>query len=172
MALKKKFFDIEIPLLNQKTEAYVYSIENLDKRALKIDLTRMLRGKSIELLAKIEVKDGKAVADARKLTLLGFFIRRMLRKGVDYVEDSFSVECKDAKLRVKPFLITRKKVSRKVKNALRISAKDFLFNYIKERGKEEVFRDMISSQIQRALSLRLKKIYPLALCEIRVLNIE
>lgn len=172
MALRKKFFDIEVPAVGGKTEVYSYNIEDLENRTIKLDLTRMLRGKSLELTVKIKIENGKAIAEARKLLLLGFFIRRMLRKGVDYVEDSFSAETKDAVLRVKPFLITRKKVSRRVRKALRDAAKDFLINYIKERTKDDIFSDTISNHLQKTLSAKLKKIYPLSLCEIRVLSLE
>jgi len=169
--LKKKYFEVEVPIANLKTEVYAYSLESIANKTIKFDLTRILRGKSLELQTKIKLEDGKAIAEPVSLTLLGFFIRRMLRKGVDYVEDSFLVNAKDVKFQVKPFLITRKKVSRKVKNALRIACKDFLTNYIKERTKDEVFTDIVANHLQKNMSIKLKKIYPLALCEVRALKI-
>ncbi len=169
---KKKFFQVEIPLTNMSVDLLTYSIESLNDRTIKIDLTRQLRGKSIEVVFKIQVENEKAVALPIKLTLLPFFIRRMLRRGISYIEDSFSIECKDARLRIKPFLITRKKVSRKVRKALRETSKEWLQDYIKNKNYKDVFSDIIGNRIQKPLSLYLKKIYPLALCEIRVLKIE
>jgi ribosomal protein S3AE len=94
----------------------------------------------------------------------------MVRKGTNYVEDSFPAECKDAELRIKPLLVTRRKVSRTVRNELRKKAREELTNYVKTKKSEDLFDEIIKNQLQKPLSLKLKKIYPLALCEIRVLE--
>jgi ribosomal protein S3AE len=96
----------------------------------------------------------------------------MMRKGTNYVEDSFSAECKDAVLRIKPFLITRKKVSRAVRKALREKAKETLMGYVKTKDIETLFDEIMKNQLQKFLSLKLKKIYPLSLCEIRFFSIK
>ena len=96
----------------------------------------------------------------------------MVRKGTNYVEDSFSAKCKDETLRIKPFLITRRKVSRAVRKALREKAREELTNYVKDKKSEDVFNDVMQNQLQKPLSLKLKKIYPLSLCEIRILQVE
>lgn len=170
--LKKKFFEVEIPLTNSSVELLAYSIDALDKRTVKLDLTRQLRGKSIEAVFQVRVKDKKAVAEPVKLTLLPFFIRRMIRRSISYVEDSFSAECKDAWIRIKPFLITRKRVSRKIRKALNKEAKNWLVDYVKSKTYKDIFSEIIGNRLQKSLSLKLKKIYPLALCEIRVLKVE
>ena len=97
MPAKKKFFPIEIPLTNSTIELLSYNIESLDKRTIKLDLTRQLRGKSIEVVFQVNVEKEKGIANPVKLTLLPFFIRRMLRKNISYIEDSFSVEQEFAK---------------------------------------------------------------------------
>lgn len=170
--LKKKFFPVEIPLTNTTLDLLTYHIESLDKRTIKLDLTRQLRGKSIEVVFQINVDKNKAIAEPRKLTLLPFFIRRMLRRNISYVEDSFSAECENAQIRIKPFLITRKKVSRAVRRALREETKNWLKDYVKNKDYLTIFSDIIGNRLQKPLSLKLKKIYPLALCEIRVLKLE
>ena len=71
---KKKFFEVDIPLTNTTTEIYAYEIGSLNNKSIKLDLTRQLRGKSIEVLFKVKVEDGKASASPVKLTLLPFFI--------------------------------------------------------------------------------------------------
>lgn len=96
----------------------------------------------------------------------------MVRKGTNYVEDSFSAECKDAFVRIKPFLITRKKVSRAVRKALREKAKEELINYVKGKSAEILFDELLKNSIQKFLSLKLKKIYPLSFCEIRIFKLE
>jgi len=170
--IKKKFFEIEVPLLNDKFESLSASIDTLNNKTLKMDLTRHLKGKSVELIMNIVVKDGKALAYPKKLTLLSSFIRHMLHTGIDYVEDSFTAETKDSQVIIKPFLITRKKVSRAVRRTLRNSAKNWLVDYLKTKTDDEVFSELLSNHMQKPLSLRLKKVYPLAICEIRMFEIK
>lgn len=169
---KKRFFDIEIPLIKKETQLQAYEIKDLDGRFVKYDLTRFLKGKSMLLQSKIKVDGEKVITLPRELKLMPYFLKRMVRKGTNYVEDSFSAECKDAQVRIKPFLITRRKVSRVVRKALRDNAKEELIKYVKDKKVEEIFNEILSGQIQKSLSLKLKKIYPLSLCEIRVFKIE
>jgi len=167
---KKKFFDVEMPLIGKQTQAQAYEIADLNGRFIRYDLTRILRGKSFMLTLRIKVEDNKATTTAKKVVLMPYFLRRMVRKGTNYVEDSFSVECKDANLKIKPFLVTRKKVSRAVRNALRIKVKEELTAYVKDKTSEQIFDDLLKNQLQKPLSQKLKKVYPLSLCEIRVLE--
>jgi ribosomal protein S3AE len=169
---KKKFFEIDLPLLNEKVEAAANSIEELKDKTIKMDMTRHLRGKSVDLVFKVKLENSKATAHPKKLTLLPFFIKHMLHTGIDYVEDSFTAESLESHVAVKPFLITRKKVSRAVRKALRNSAKNWLIDYIKTKTDFELFNDILTNNLQKQLSLRLKKIYPLAICEIRIFEIK
>lgn len=169
--VKKKFFEVELPLINQKVTLQGISISDLDKRTLKIDLTRNLRGRGIEAVFKVNVIEDKTNAEAKRLHLFGFYIRRMMRKSIDYVEDSFSGECKNAVLKIKLFLITRKKVHRSVRKALREKARQEILDYIKDKNYEEIFSEILMNKIQRALSQKLKKIYPLAMCETRDISV-
>ncbi len=169
---KKRFFDVEIPLIKKETQLQAFDIEDLKGRLIKYDLTRILRGKSIILQAIIDVKDEKATAIAKEIKLMPYYLRRMVRKGTNYVEDSFSVNCKDAQIRIKPLLVTRRKVSRAVRKALREKAKQELIEYVKSRKAENIFDEILKNQLQKTLSLKLKKIYPLSTCEIRILKIE
>lgn len=169
---KKRFYDVEIPLIGKETHLRDFEKESLNGKFIKYDLTRFLRGKNSLLSLKIVADKDKAVAYPRKLNLLPSFLRRMVRKGTNYVEDSFSAECVDAKIRIKPFIITRRKVSRAVRKALRDKTKEELLSYVKKKTVNELFDDILKNQLQKSLSLKLKKIYPLSLCEIRVLSVE
>ena len=169
---RKKFFDVEIPIINKQTQLQAYEIKELDKRLINYDLTRILRGKNVLLKLKVKIDKDKAIANPKEMKLLSYFLKRMVRKGTSYVEDSFSTECKDAKIRIKPFLITRRKVSRAVRKALREKAREELINYVKNKNTETLFEELLKNQIQKTISLILKKIYPLSLCEIRIFKVE
>lgn len=165
--IKRSFFEVVAPLTSTKIFLYAATKEELAGKVVKLDLTRSLRGKSLELRFRVKNQNGILEGDPIALELMGSFIRRMIRKGIDYVEDSFILETKDAKVIVKPFLITRNKVSRAVRNSLRENTRKNLEAHFKTRSTKELFSEIISNKIQKELSLKLKKIYPLALCEIR-----
>ncbi len=169
---RKKFFDVKIPIIKKETQLYGYELKELEGRNIIYDLTRFLRGKGAILKLNVKIKDNSALAEPKELIVLPYFIRKMVRKGTNYVEDSFSAECKDAFLRIKPFLITRKKVSRAVRKALREKAREELINYAKAKTVETLFDELMKNNIQKFLSLKLKKIYPLSFCEIRVFKLE
>jgi ribosomal protein S3AE len=168
---KKKFFEVEVPLINEEVHLIGYEWEDINNRVINLDLTRMLRGKNIDFKAKVIVQGEKAQAYPVSITLLQYFLRKAVRKGTDYVEDSFETECKDAVVRIKPFLITRKRVSRPVLNSLRSKAKAELTAWAKEHTVDELFEDVLKNKIQKPLSLMLKKVYPLSLCEVRMLEV-
>jgi ribosomal protein S3AE len=169
---KKRFFNIEIPLINKQTQLQAYDLKELNGKLIQYDLTRTLRGKSIILQLKVKIEGEKAIANPRSIKLMPYFLRRAVRKGTNYIEDSFSTKCKNAQIRIKPFIVSRRKISRAVRKALREKAREELINYAKEKTAESLFEEILKNQIQKYLSLKLKKIYPLALCEIRVLKIE
>lgn len=168
---KKVFFDVETSFTASKISLYAASMEELAGRVVKLDLSRNLRGKAFELKVKLELKEGKLIGEPAVLQLVGSYIRRMMRKGSDYVEDSFITASKDGKLIVKPFLITRHKVSREVRKSLRNATKEHIISHFATRSSRELFNELMSNKIQKDLSIKLKKIYPLALCEIRMLEI-
>lgn len=168
---KKAFFEVKAPLTATKITLYATSPAELEGKVVKLDLTRILRGKSLELKLRVLRRENELVGQPVSLELIGSYIRRMFRKGVDYVEESFATECKDARVVIKPFLLTRNKVSRAVRKELRKRTREHLEALCKTRTSEEILTELTTNKIQRELSFKLKKIYPLALCEIRMFKI-
>lgn len=169
---KKRFFDVEIPLIKKNTQLQSFELKNIEGRYIKYDLTRMLRGKAMTFTGKVSVQKEKATVSPIKLTIMPSYLKRAVRKGTRYVEDSFSTNCKDAQLRIKPFLVTRRRVSRAVRKALRNLSKEELIKYAKTKESSDIFEDILGNKVQKTLSLKLKKIYPLSTCEIRVIKLE
>ncbi len=169
---KKRFFNVELPLIRKKTQLQAYEVRELDNRFIKYDLTRILRGKAVIVTFRTRVKGDEVFASVKDMKLLPYYLRRMVRRGTNYVEDSFPSETKDSTVRIKPFLVTRRKVSRRVRNALRIKAREELTLWAKEMNAEKIFDEVLKGKIQKELSVKLKKVYPLSLCEIRVVEVE
>lgn len=169
---KKKFFSVEIPIIKKETFLQAFEVEELNGRFLRYDLTRILRGKNAIIQAEVKVEGENPIGVEKKFWLLPSYLKRMVRKGTNYVEDSFEAECKNAIIRIKPFLITRRKVPRRIRKALREKAREEIINYCKTRTADRIFDDILKNNLQKPLSLVLKKIYPLSLCEIRIIEIE
>lgn len=168
---RKKFFEASIPLTSTKVDLYGYEPEDFVGNVVKIDLTKSLRGKSLELRSRINLKGDELTGELLSISLIPSYVKRVMRRGTDYVEDSFDVESKDNKLKIKPFMITRKRVSRAIRREIRNKARKHLETKIKTRTTSEIFSEIMANKLQKELSLKIKKTYPLALCEIRVLEI-
>jgi len=168
---RRKFIDVEVPILRSKIELIANNSKELENRTIKLDLTRQLKGKSVDTILKIKLENEKPVAYPIKIKLMPYFIRRMIRKRISYVEDSFITPSQESMLVIKPFLITRNRVSKAIRKTLRNKCKNWIEDYISEKKDNEIFSEVLSNRMQKPLSLYLKKTYPLSLCEIRILEI-
>ena len=167
MATRKKFIDVEIPSI-ESTIGVLGTPEELDKKTIKLDLSRKMRGRGIEVVFKIQNSDGKLIAFPKKIQLMKSYIQRMMRKRTNYVEDSFITPCKDARAIVKPFLITRKKVSRAVRKNLRNTAREFLVKYLEDKNYLDICDEILSGELQKTMLPKLKKVYPMSFSDIRI----
>jgi len=172
MVVKKKFFDVKLEVLNSSIPLLGTDAESFKGRIIRFDLTKILKGKNCEAKFLIGMKENELFGEIRSFAIYPSFIRKMIGHNITIIEDSFACQAQDAKLRVKPFLITRKKVHRSVASALRIAAKEFLCKDLESMTKERIFQAILIGGIQRDLSKKLKKIYPLAVCEIREIKLE
>ena len=167
MAEKKKYIEAEVPILNS-TIRILGTPEELHDKTIKLDLTRKLRGKGLTITLRIFNREGKLTAIPNKIELVTTYIRRMMRKRTDYVEDSFQARCADIRATIKPLLITRKKVSRAVQKNLRNTAREFLLEYTKEKDYIEICNEILEGTLQKIMLPKLKKIYPLSFSDIRI----
>ena len=167
MIEKIKFVKVELPIINREVQVLAKELKELEGKTISMDLTRDLNGKSVEAIFRIHISGDKALASMERLDIFQFYVRRMMRKSIDYVEDSFDSKSKDNIMRVKQFMITRKKVHRSVLNAIRIKAKEEISAYFQNKSSDEIFLDLLSGKFQKLLAQKIKKIYPLSFCDIR-----
>ena len=166
--IKKKFLEIELPLINERTTA-MGTLENLNGKTIKMDLARRTRGKGLEITFQIMNHQGSLIGIPKSMLLTKAYIRRIMRTSISYVEDSFETETKEGvKVSIKPFLITRMKVSRAVRNHLRVESKKLFLEAVKEKTYLEVCSDLFLGSIQKTVQIKLKKVYPLAFCDLRI----
>jgi len=170
-SVRKKIFEIEIPVLGQATSALSLNQDTLVGKFIKLDLTRALKGKNVDAAFRIAKENNSLVGIPHSMIILPSYIRRIMRKGVSYVEDSFVCKTKDGSIIIKPFMLTRKKVHRKIRNALNQKTKEILNNSLKERTTDEAFSLILDSKLQKVISLQLKRIYPLSFFDFRVVKV-
>jgi ribosomal protein S3AE len=166
--VKKKFIPVNIPLLKREIELYAVETEELNKKRIILDMTPELRGKAIELKFEVSADEKNAEAKPISLKLHSFYLRRMIRKGTDYSEDSFIAECKDNSVLIKPIMVTRKRVAKKVLEDLRKKSNEEIREYLKSKNFEKIIAEILDNKMQKEIMNKLKKIYPLSMFEIRV----
>jgi ribosomal protein S3AE len=171
MATRKKFIDVNLAMVNE-TLPVLGEPESLVNKTIKLDLSRKLKGRGLEVVFQILANGKELTGYPKNMTLMRSYITRMMRKRVNYVEDSFTSSCKDIPVTIKPFLITRKKVSRAIRNNLRKTTKEFILEYTKTKTYMELAESILFGEMQKEMYPKLKKVYPLSLCEIRVLEVK
>lgn len=170
VVIKKHSYDIKLELLNTEVELMATAPEALQGKTINFDLTKFLKGKGAEakfIIKKNETLDGKIY----RFMVYPSHIRRLISHSISIVEDSFVCKTKDADIRFKPFLITRKRVHRAVRKALRDAARDFIEKNVATKTRDKLFQSVLASILQRMMAIKLKKVYPLAVCELRVVEV-
>ncbi len=167
MAERKKYIEVQVPFLGESLRV-LGTPQELHNKTIKLDLTRKLRGKGLTIKLRIFNQEGTLYAIPNSLILASSYIRRMMRKRTSYIEDSFQARCSDIRATFKPHLITRKKVSRVVRKNLRNTTKNFIIEYTKERDYITLCQEIFDGTLQKTLLPKLKKIYPLSFCDIRI----
>ena len=148
--------------------------DNVVGRKVVVNLMNVLnnpRRQNVNLVFKIsEVRDNKAIAEVIGYRILSSYIKKSMRLGIDKVEDSFLVECKDSKLKIKPYVLVMGKVYKSVLTGIRKSIEEFLKNEVKDKNFNEVIFSIVDAQIQTKLKKILHKVYPVGLCEFRIVE--
>lgn len=155
-------------------ETLAYSEKDLVGRKLEYNLMNLTgdpKKQNAKLVFKINnfVQD-KANTEIEAYYLVNAYIKRLMKKGINKVEDSLILKGKDCNLRVKPFLLTKNKVSKSIVKSIRKDMKEFLNKEMEKQSFLDIINNVISNKIQRSLREKLNKIYPLIVCEFRRLE--
>ena len=156
-------------------ETTAFEPQQLVGRNIKMNLMGLIhdpKKQNIRLVFQIKnVTDKTATTEIIRYELQSSYIKRMMRKGRKKIEDSFVIQTKDnVKARIKPIIITRLKTQRSVLTLIRKEAKEFIEEKVKTQNFVDLINNTISTKFQREIRDKLKKIYPLALCEFGVIT--
>lgn len=170
---KLKFFNVKLEIVNKEVPILGESIDKLKGKNILFDLTNYLKGKMAEAKFKVYTNNNSLYGKIVYYGLIQNYVRRLVRKGTSVVEDSFMVNSKDKiPIRVKSILVTRKKVVRGVRKKLRNKMRELLIDFVEKNKKDEVFDSIIHYKIQKKFLVKLKKIYPLSICDIRRIEVK
>jgi ribosomal protein S3AE len=98
-------------------------------------------------------------------------IRRLIRKAIKRIDDSFVLKTKDnVSYAVKPLLIARHKTTQSVATTIRKRVRDLLTKSFQNMKSDEIFMHVITNKLQMDVKNDVRKVYPLAISEIRMLK--
>ena len=135
-------------------------------------LTNDHKKQNISVVFKIsEIKEGVA-----QTTLVGYkisksYVRRVVRKAVNKIDIAFTVQSKDnIAYTLKPLIVTRYKCHNSVLTTIQKHIRSYFTEEFKNIESKHVFSTVMSNSLQKNLRSALKKIYPIGISEIRVLE--
>ena len=173
--VKKRWVSIIAPkLFNEQVigESYLAEPDSAIGRTVEVSmmvLTGEPQKQSINLKFKIVNRMGEKLnTELVEYQISPAAVRRMGRRGKERVEESMRVVTSDGKvLRVKPFLIARGNPKGAVMANVRKTIRQRLPMLVGKLTLEGFFDEILSYRMQRTLADSVRKIYPIALSEIR-----
>ena len=177
---KKSWLSIQAPEFMGHAilgESNVYEKEELVGKTLCLNLatiTNDMKKQNINVTFKvIGVHEGKGQTQLVDYVLVPSYIKRLIRRKREKVEDSFLAKTKDGKVvRVKPIAITNSDTYNSIVTKIRLGMKAMIRNELKEKTYDEFVTDLMSMKIQKAMKEKLNKIYPLKYVDVRQILLE
>lgn len=173
--IKKKWVKIISPKLLDNTEVGETLCSDANKllgRVIEVNIGSLandVKRQHMKLRLKInEIKGEQAHTEIVGYNTVQAHIKRAVRKERSKIEDSFKVELNDKiKAIIKPMIITRFETKNSVLAQLMKKGREFCIETCKKISYEELITFIINNKFQRDMKQALKKIYPLAICEIK-----
>ncbi len=177
---KKNWYRIVAPQLFQSKEVGESFAESSDKligRTVDTNLymlTGNIKKQNIGVTLQVsEIKNDTGLTYIKDFHLQTSSIRKMTRKEMSKVEDSFVCLTSDKKLvRIKPILTTRSKANAKALKSLRRVLRNISARRINSLSYEKLMEDLVNLNFQKILKDSLEKIFPLKQCQIKFVGIE
>ncbi len=137
-------------------------------------LTRDMKKQNMNVVFEIDRVMGEtAYTSVKSFEINPSSIKRFVRRGKERIDCSFICTTADSKkARIKPLLITSGHVKGSAATALRKKTMEFLKNRIKNTKRDILVQEVMHNRLQKSLKDALKKIYPIKICEIRILSFE
>ena len=175
--IKKRWYSLQAPNLFGNVvfgETIAAEPETLKGRGVRTNLSTILRGskrQEVELYFKItEVKGSECHTEFVSMEILPPHVRRIVKRAKKRMDDSFVVQTKDnVAVRLKPLLLVRENVQHSVLTSLRKQTQNFFTRVAKDTEFSEFVTKIITGELLRDLRGDVKKVYPVAAAEMRML---
>jgi small subunit ribosomal protein S3Ae len=158
-------------------ETQVYAPDEMIGKSLSMNLA-MITGdmKKQNVIASFivnEVKDNKGMAKLIGYSLSAAYIKRLVRRKRDKIDDSFLAKSKDGTiLRIKTVVMTNSKTHESATSAIRLSLRAKIKKALTEVDFNEFVNSLINLRLQKDWKNSLGKIYPLKFLEVRHVSLE
>ena len=158
-------------------ETYLSSPEQALGKTLKVnlkDLTGNVKDQSAYVNFKVEALDGNVL----KASVIGYeltptYVKRMVRKNTNRLDDYFVLATKDGKeLVVKTLMVTQSKTQRSIQKQLRKKLQELLGEEVQKSTLEIFVSNLVTRKVQMNVKKLLHKIYPLNDVAVRVLILK
>ncbi len=173
---RKKWVSIVSREFNNMTigESLVTEPGELIGKKIRVNLmsiTNDPKKQSVNVVFKIkEIKGEQVVAELIGYETNQAHVKRLVRKACTKIDDSFVLDGKDGKYRIKPIIITRHKIQKRMITEMRKIMREVIGASIKDSEKWQIFLAAISNKMQMEIKNSLKRISPIGISEIRVLE--
>jgi len=176
---KKKWFSIVAPkflseqVLGESLADQAKELIGKTVTANLMNLTGDPKKQSVNLRFQVTaVGENKVMTECIGYDISPSSIKRIVRRNRERLDDSFVVMTSDQKLvRIKPLVLTRFNTNRSVTTTLRKRIRVEVQQAVNSNTFEGLVRDLSQNKFQTKLKDSLKKIYPVAICEVRNLLI-
>lgn len=175
--IKKRWFPVHSPATfgnNKIGEIYLADAQAGIGRTLDLSLMS-LAGDPSKQSVYVKFTITKVENNILQTEITGFrlitaAVKKMSHRGRDRIGGSFIIATKDGKnLRVKPILVTKGRAKGAVLTHLRRDVVNSLVTMIGEYTYDDLIKELCGHQFQRQLQQKIRKIYPVGVCEIRYL---
>jgi len=177
---KKRWFPILAPkILGEREigESYVTDPNNLVGRVIPCNLMIVTndikhQNTTMKFLIK-EIKDNKALTEQVYYELTPNLLRRLMRRGKDRIDESFAAKTADnIDIRIKLFVLTNSSAKSSILAKLRNKLKEATAEIISKNKYDDIFDGVIRKKVQKDILEKVKKIFPIKICEVRILKKE
>lgn len=176
---KKRWHKILAPkLFNEMVIGETPALEPnlLVGRTLKsnmMTLTGDIKKQNIDVTFEVErVMGDTAYTEIKSFEIGPSSIRRFVRRDKTRIDDSFICMTADnKKVRIKPFMVTLSKVPNSITTNIRRRTREYFARTVKGMTYDVLCREVVNYNLQKSLKGILNKIYPVRVCDLRVLEI-
>ncbi|MFO7710976.1 MAG: hypothetical protein R6V53_04380 [Candidatus Woesearchaeota archaeon] len=174
-AKKKKWFQIIAPKLFMEQslgETPAVEINDLMNKKLTVNMMSLTRDPKKQGVAATftinGIRDGQATTALTGYRIVPTTIKRMVRRGKDRLDQTLKLKTKDKCIvEIKTILLTRGTTTSSVQVALHHKVREVLKKDIAKVEYDELVKQITQSKLQKGVFSKLKKIHPVAIFEIR-----